>query len=123
MTIYNSQRVNNDPQPYCVYVNHQRTHVYVSSDEEVTLGFDGDLDLVYDPRPKYHNTPNPVLEAFRNESDWDWLNEEGKETEVREWLWWLSDKSHNIYLFQKHEHIEHAHRVLTKLINVYKETA
>ena len=110
MTIYNSQPVNNDPNPY--------TGPRGRGAVNYGLGGQG-----FHPRPEYDNNPNPVLQAFRKESDWGWLNEEGKAQEVREWIWWLSDKSHNIYLFQKHEHIEHAHRVLTKLINVYKETA
>lgn len=114
MTIYNSQRVNNDPQPY-LWRSGERT--------ENPSVWGNRPPHTFNPRPEYDNNPNPVLQAFRKESDWGWLNEEGKAQEVREWIGWLSDKSHNIYLFQKHEHIEHAHRVLTKLINVYKETA
>jgi hypothetical protein len=63
---------------------------------------------------RQHNEPNPILASIRAQG-WGDMNEAGKRNELAEWLWWLSDESHNIYRFQTRPHIDHARRVLTRL--------
>lgn len=105
MTIYNSQRVNNDPLPY----TGPRGRAAIN----YGLGVQG-----YNPRPQYDNNPNPILEAFRTVSE----NPRGGLVALAERV--LKNR-HGIWdeKIIGRSHQEHAHRVLTKLINVYKETA
>lgn len=116
MTIYNSQHIDNDPFPYRLPDGSRDRHPLQHTwRPDGTIGPPRDFGAKYDPRPKYENNPNRVLVAFRQESRWDRINNEGKALEVSEWLWWLSDKTHNVYRFQEHAHIEHAIKVLTRL--------
>lgn len=116
MTIYNSQRVNNDPKPYVVYADHRRTEMRcIPWVEDITGGGSVDYCYVYEPRPKYDNNPNPILERFRS-------------SEGRAELWAALIEAELRFpdCCETEEHkkkLRHAHRVLTKLINVYKETA
>lgn len=109
MTIYNSQRVNNDPQPY-LWRSGERT--------ENPSVWGNRPPHTFNPRPEYDNNPNPLLEAFRTISEHPRgglvaLAERVLKNRHGLWDEEINDPSY----------IEHAHRVLTKLINVYKETA
>lgn len=109
MTIYNSQRVNNDPKPY-LWQNGERT-----AEPSVWGNRPGHI---HHPRPEYDNNPNPILEAFRAVSEHPRgglvaLAERGLNNHHGLWDEEIIGRSHQ----------DHARRVLTKLINVYKETA
>lgn len=60
MTMYNSQRVNNDPEPWKGF-SHMRY-----AKEEGQSNF-----AVWGPRPEYDNNPNPILIKFREDVDSD----------------------------------------------------
>lgn len=108
--MFNSQKINNDPFPY----------VSESGTRHANPGW---LNSGYfsnrRERPEYDNNPNPILISFREQSDWGNINQTGKYEECAEWLWWLGDPTHSVYKFQRLEHIDHAKRVLEKLVNVY----
>lgn len=116
--MFNSQKINNDPEPYEVYVNHQATGVRARADDEVTVGFDCDLDLSFKPRPEFDNNPNPVLESLRRTLE-DFPPIDRKKTiEHWEYMVWsdLVDpepEGHEV------RHLEHASKVLTRLVNIY----
>lgn len=61
------------------------------------------------------NPSNQVLLSFRAQVDWDQITATGKREELSEWLWWLSDERHNVYLWKPIPQIDHARRVLTRL--------
>lgn len=107
MTTYNSQRVNNDPQPY-LWRSGERT--------ESPSVWGNRPPHTFNPRPEYENNPNPVLEAFRKHGPGLFGGTEG-------WLQYAMPGTHVDRVPFTEAHLEHAHRVLTKLINVYKETA
>lgn len=107
MIIYNSQRVNNDPKPY-LWQNGERT-----AEPSVWGNRPGHI---HHPRPKYDNNPNPLLEAFRKYGPGHFGGVEG-------WIVHAMSGTHADGVSITPEHIDHAYRVLTKLINVYKETA
>ena len=106
MTIYNSQRVNNDPQPY-LWRSGERT--------ENPSVWGNRPPHTFNPRPEYENNPNPILEEYRSST---------QVTEI-----WLVTIEYTLRKTQQYrtppqeDQLDHAHRVLTKLINVYKETA
>ena len=117
MTIYNSQRVNSDPFPWMnpegerVSNKTRMGSVYYHSPEDA-------MRYKRHPRPKYDNNPNPLLEAFRTVSEHPRgglvaLAERVLKNRHGLWDEEINDPSY----------LEHAHRVLTKLINVYKETS
>lgn len=115
MTIYNSQRVNSDPLPWMnpegerVSNKTRMGSVYYHSPEDA-------MRYKRHPRPKYDNNPNPLLEAFRKHGPGLFGGTEG-------WLQYAMHGTHVDRVPFTEAHLEHAHRVLTKLINVYKETA
>ena len=112
MTIYNSQRVNNDPLPY--------TGPRGRSAVNYGLGVQG-----FHPRPKYDNNVNRALEFFRLDATYPAI---AKGYSLRDrakifiTFWDDPEFYFNDREFTAGER-DHAHRVLTKLINVYKETA
>lgn len=61
------------------------------------------------------NPSNPILLSVRSQVDWANITDHGKREEVAEWLWWLTNEGHNVFLWQRRDHIEHAVRVLTRL--------
>lgn len=115
MTIYNSQRVNNDPLPWMnpegerVSNKTRMGSVYYHSPGDA-------MRYKRHPHPKYDNNPNPVLEAFRKHGPGLFGGTEG-------WLQYAMHGTHVDRVPFTEAHLEHARRVLTKLINVYKETA
>lgn len=90
MTMFNSQKINNDPFPY----------VSESGTRHANPGW---LNSEYfsnrRERPEYDNNPNPILVKLRENSlGWETIEEIAKG---------------NL------GHIDHAKRVLEKLVNVY----
>ena len=124
MTIYNSQRVNNDPLPWMnpegerVSNKTRMGSVYYHSPEDA-------MRYKRHPRPKYDNNVNRALEFFRLDATypaiakWYSLRDRAK-IFITFWddpVFYFNDREFTA------EEMDHAHRVLTKLINVYKETA
>ena len=96
MTMFNSQKINNDPEPYVVDFGLALGEVRGAED----CGSHWDShDTRYEPRPEYDNNPNPILVKLRENSlGWETIEEIAKG---------------NL------GHIDHAKRVLEKLVNVY----
>ena len=65
MTIYNSQRVNNDPFPYQLPDRSRDGNPLQYEFKEGRIWGKRNFGAVYNPRPEYDNNPNPLLEAFR----------------------------------------------------------
>ena len=116
MTIYNSQRVNNDPFPYQLPDGSRDGNPLQYEFKEGRIGGKRNFGAVYNPRPEYDNNPNPLLEASRKHGPGLFGGTEG-------WLQYAMHGTHVDRVPFTEAHLEHAHRVLTKLINVYKGTA
>lgn len=92
--MFNSQKINNDPEPYIIDLGLALGTVRGSQD----AGSHWDShDTYYDPRPEYDNNPNPILIQFRKDRDFTRI--ENLEDQI--------------------PHERHAHKVLEKLVNVY----
>lgn len=105
--MFNSRKINNDPFPY----------VSESGTRHANPGWMGsEYFSNRRERPEYDNNPNPILEAFRED-----IYAVGTVQEARNCLrYW------DLYLkFVKKDwtfrvvHINHARKVLTRLVNVY----
>lgn len=109
--MFNSQKINNDPKPYVTYANHHRTDV---RSWEWDIQSEGGVEYVrvYDPRPEYDNNPNPILESARVAKRQGYLDEFANSF-IREAEYQAT------YYPPTAEVVDHAHKVLTKLVNVY----
>lgn len=103
--MFNSQKINNDPYPYKVNGG--------SMTRCDKPGFVGK----FDPRPEYDNNPNPILQEFR---EFDMVRSASTTRESAAHLLlsfdaWIPSWGKGY----TREHIDHAKRVLEKLVNVY----
>lgn len=97
--MFNSQRINNDPEPYR-YTTRGGIVKRASRQEHVLPAYSE-----RDPHPEYDNNPNPILVEFRE------AEAPGK---VYRWLDLLEGPTD-----WSEEHVEHATKVLTRLVNIF----
>ena len=108
--MFNSQQVNNDPEPIRVMPD---TRLEYRTESCVTK-IPYETEFLYEPRPEYDNNPNPILLAFREDVEDARGDDSGI---VEEWLAHLQDAEY--HLNHPEEEVDHARKVLTKLVNVY----
>lgn len=101
--MFNSQKINNDPEPYII--DFGLALGTVRSSEDSGSHWDSH-DTYYEPRPEYDNNPNPILVEFREAEAPD---------KVTRWLDLLDGAEE-----WPPEHINHARAVLTRLERIYR---
>lgn len=97
--MFNSRKINNDHEPYVGWSGkryNEETRTFASLE-------DGPVGV--DPRPEYDNNPNPILVEFRE------AEAPGK---IYRWLDLLDGATE-----WSQEHIDHATKVLTRLVNIF----
>ncbi len=109
--MFNSQKINNDPEPYII--DFGLALGMVRSSEDAGSHWDSH-DTYYDPRPEYDNNPNPILVQFRETQE-----EELPYSDTREWLYFLNNPLTNSWSYATEKHVIHARKVLERLVNVY----
>ena len=125
MTIYNSQRVNSDPLPYQLPCGSRDRSPLQYEFKEGRIWGKRNFGAVYNPRPKYDNNVNRALEFFRLDATYPAIAK-GYSLRDRAKIFITFWDDPEFYFNEREftaEERYHAHRVLTKLINVYKETA
>lgn len=110
--MFQSQKINNDPEPYAGWSGrryNEETRTFASLE-------DGPVGV--EPRPEYDNNPNPILEYFR-----DAMSSGEYDVVALATLWEsLIDTGYNWGddgLLPELEQIEHARKVLTRLVNIF----
>ena len=112
--MFNSQKINNDPWPY-VWSGHSPIDKARTNTDMFRKGSNSRMTIFgyeHNPRPEYDNNPNPILENYRKVGQ-----------SPDSWLYMvLSDlvnpedplsSGHTV------EHLNHARKVLERLVNVY----
>lgn len=105
MTIYNSQHINNDPEPY-LWRSGERT-------SEPSM-WGNRPSHIFNPRPEYENNPNPVLVAFRKHGPGLFGGTEG-------WLQYAMHGTHADGVPFTEVHLEHAIKVLSRLDHLFND--
>ncbi len=114
--MFNSQTINNDPEPYII--DFGLALGMVRSSEDAGSHWDSHATY-YDPRPEYDNNPNPILIYARN-----FLVTDLSDDPIQTLLTWLdSDWTQILWIVGSCkvvlDRIEHARKVLERLVNVY----
>lgn len=120
--MFNSQKINNDPKPWrlrhCAHQPSGRGCSIDSCFEACECGYDRENWADFSPRSEYDNSPNPILEYFRNA-----LASSECEVTALATIWEsLIDTGYdweNGGLTPTPEHITHARKVLGRLANFY----
>lgn len=117
--MFNSQHINNDPRPYYVEENDTR----YSKDEILAASIlNAPADMIYhlahlEPRPEFDNNPNLILLRFRRYCD-----KYPRMTLVHaaEAFLWVINGGFTLDKWSyTRERINHAKKVLERLVNVY----
>ena len=109
--MFNSQKINNDPEPYIGWSGKRY------SEESHTYATLEDGPVGEEPRPEYDNNPNPILVAFREDLPHALVPFVTTQEAAKWWLH-LPDYRDMEECFSP-KHIDHARKVLEKLVNVY----
>lgn len=105
MTIYQSQKRNNDPKPWVNLIVGTRWSEQVADHVEQSR--------MLRPRPEYDLPVNPILAFLREDRDEnDFINH------ADAYKYWLNIGIHD-FSTATSEHFDHARRVLSKLAAVY----
>lgn len=110
--MYNSQKINQDPNPYTLVNLDGNLIGRVSSKQP-----NGLVSCRFEPREEYDNEPNPILIAFREDTYAKGTVMEAKSIH-RYWELYLEVLRGQGYKVTE-DTKDHARKVLTKLVNVY----
>lgn len=105
--MFNSQKINNDPVPYIV-------SSIEDGDYRISVEDFFGYRTEYAPRPEYDNNPNPLLEAFR-----DFLRIVGYSEFSEKLRTFLIVILFGMKQFFNPYHIEHARKVLERIVRIY----
>lgn len=105
--MFNSQKINNDPNPYTLVNLDGNIIGRVTSKQP-----NGHVSCRFEPREEYDNNPSPLLLEIRELLD---IPDRMKTYEVN--LNALNSPRYEV--LQPKDVVDHARKVLTKLVNVY----
>lgn len=117
--MFNSQKINNDPTPWAIYDNDG----CFTGDLTCTPSSIRSWETVkYTPRPEYDNNPNRILVAFRENTKQgeDLLEHAKMQISILDYVTGLLLGAEQGWEpIHSEEHMKHARKVLTRLVNIF----
>lgn len=118
MTMFNSQKINNDPKPWVNPADGDRVSNKTRMGQIYFASPWAALQYKKDPRPEYDNNPNPILVSFRADTQ---EMDELAPNNARAWI-----GGDQIEFFEEGGYdsawTDHARKVLQRLANLTTET-